>query len=130
MGWLGELQIIGEVALAIFLGGIIGFEREAANKPAGFRTHMLVAGAAQFCIGCTRLVLKVLLFLGHGLSCFLLRQMEYDADSYEIKVAGSAAAERTMRRHAEAKAELGTAEERWLELEDRREALERDAKAR
>jgi putative Mg2+ transporter-C (MgtC) family protein len=51
MGWLGELQIIGEVALAIFLGGIIGFEREAANKPAGFRTHMLVAGAAALLVG-------------------------------------------------------------------------------
>jgi putative Mg2+ transporter-C (MgtC) family protein len=41
-----QLQIIGEVALAMLLGGLIGLEREAANRPAGFRTHMLVAGAA------------------------------------------------------------------------------------
>lgn len=34
------------IALAMFLGGVIGYEREAANKPAGLRTHMLVAGAA------------------------------------------------------------------------------------
>lgn len=38
--------IIGKVVFSIFLGGIIGFEREWADKPAGLRTHMLVAGAA------------------------------------------------------------------------------------
>ncbi|MCL4267313.1 MAG: MgtC/SapB family protein [Anaerolineae bacterium] len=32
--------------LAMLLGGAIGFEREMANKPAGLRTHMLVAGSA------------------------------------------------------------------------------------
>jgi putative Mg2+ transporter-C (MgtC) family protein len=40
------------VGLAILLGAIIGFEREVEGKPAGLRTHMLVAGAgttiAQF----------------------------------------------------------------------------------
>jgi putative Mg2+ transporter-C (MgtC) family protein len=41
-----EWRILREVAIALVLGGVIGFEREAANKPAGFRTHMLVAGAA------------------------------------------------------------------------------------
>jgi putative Mg2+ transporter-C (MgtC) family protein len=41
-----ELRIIGEVALALLLGGVIGLEREVARKPAGFRTHMLVAGSA------------------------------------------------------------------------------------
>jgi putative Mg2+ transporter-C (MgtC) family protein len=51
MRWFGELEIVGEVALAILLGGLIGFEREAANKPAGFRTHMLVAGAAALLVG-------------------------------------------------------------------------------
>ncbi len=33
----------GQVLLSLFLGGIIGFERERRNKPAGLRTHMLVA---------------------------------------------------------------------------------------
>jgi putative Mg2+ transporter-C (MgtC) family protein len=51
MGWLGQVEIIGEVTLAILLGGVIGFEREAANKPAGFRTHMLVAAAAALLVG-------------------------------------------------------------------------------
>jgi Zn-dependent protease with chaperone function len=56
---------------------------------------MLVAGAVQFFIGVTRLPLMALMYLGQGVSCYLMRQMEYDADSYEIKVAGSAAMERT-----------------------------------
>jgi len=32
----------------MLLGGVIGAERELADKPAGLRTHMLVAGAATF----------------------------------------------------------------------------------
>jgi putative Mg2+ transporter-C (MgtC) family protein len=46
-----QLEIIGEVALAMLLGGIIGMERERADKPAGFRTHMLVAGASALLVG-------------------------------------------------------------------------------
>lgn len=46
VNWEGQLRVIGSVAIAMLLGGIIGFEREMANKPAGFRTHMLLAGAA------------------------------------------------------------------------------------
>jgi putative Mg2+ transporter-C (MgtC) family protein len=53
-GW--EWKVVGEVALAMLLGGLIGIEREAANKPAGFRTHMLVSGAAA-----------LLVSLGHAL---------------------------------------------------------------
>ncbi|MCD6672635.1 MAG: MgtC/SapB family protein [Burkholderiaceae bacterium] len=44
--WRIQFIIIGQVAVAMVLGGPIGFERELANKPAGFRTHTLVAGAA------------------------------------------------------------------------------------
>lgn len=44
--WHIQLVIIGQVIVAMILGGVIGFERERANKPAGFRTHTLVAGAA------------------------------------------------------------------------------------
>jgi putative Mg2+ transporter-C (MgtC) family protein len=49
--WWTQLQVIAEVALAMLLGGVIGIERELANKPAGFRTHMLVAGSAALLIG-------------------------------------------------------------------------------
>lgn len=44
--WYNLLQI----AIAMLLGGLIGYEREVANKPAGLRTHMLVAGAAALLI--------------------------------------------------------------------------------
>ncbi len=61
---------------------------------------LIVANAARLAVGFSRLLLKLLMFLGHGVSCFLLRQMEYDADSYEIKLAGSAAFETTAQRLA------------------------------
>ena len=51
MNWVMQFEIIGEVALAMLLGGVIGFEREIADKPAGFRTQMLVAGAAALLVG-------------------------------------------------------------------------------
>ena len=37
----------------------------------------------------TRRVLWALMQLGHGLSCFLMRQMEFDADRYEARLAGA-----------------------------------------
>jgi Zn-dependent protease with chaperone function len=62
---------------------------------------LLLVNCARLGVGCSRLILKLLMLLGHAVSCFLLRQMEYDADSYEIKVAGSGAAEAATRRMAE-----------------------------
>lgn len=42
-------RILTRLTFAIVLGGLIGFEREAAGKAAGLRTHMLVAlGSALF----------------------------------------------------------------------------------
>src|SRR5687767_3810100 len=61
MNWANSLmqfEIIGEVALAMLLGGVIGFEREIADKPAGFRTQMLVAGAAALLVGLGDAMLK------------------------------------------------------------------------
>ena len=40
----------------MLLGGAIGFERELKNRPAGFRTHMLVAGAAAMLVGLVDLI--------------------------------------------------------------------------
>jgi putative Mg2+ transporter-C (MgtC) family protein len=51
MNWIMQFEIMGEVALAMLLGGVIGLEREVADKPAGFRTQMLVAGAAALLVG-------------------------------------------------------------------------------
>lgn len=50
MDWERDLLIIGQVALAMACGGVIGAEREWANKPAGFRTHMLIAGASALLV--------------------------------------------------------------------------------
>jgi putative Mg2+ transporter-C (MgtC) family protein len=36
------LNLIGRLVLACILGGAIGYEREHTNRPAGFRTHILV----------------------------------------------------------------------------------------
>ena len=42
-------KVVIRLLVAAILGGMIGFERESAGKPAGLRTHMLVAmGAAIF----------------------------------------------------------------------------------
>jgi putative Mg2+ transporter-C (MgtC) family protein len=50
MDWNNDLAVLVRVGLAIVLGGVVGFEREAARKPAGLRTHMLVAGAAALLV--------------------------------------------------------------------------------
>lgn len=64
MNWIMQLGIVGEVALAMLLGGVIGFEREVADKPAGFRTQMLVAGAAALLVGLSDAMLLRLLAEG------------------------------------------------------------------
>ena len=46
-----QLLLAGKVALAMLLGGAVGYERERAAKPAGLRTHMLIAGAAALLVG-------------------------------------------------------------------------------
>lgn len=43
---VSQLQIALEVLVAMLLGAVIGWERRKADKPAGTRTHALVAGAA------------------------------------------------------------------------------------
>jgi putative Mg2+ transporter-C (MgtC) family protein len=45
-----EIDIFLSVILAMLMGGVVGVERESANKPAGLRTNMLVAGAAAFIV--------------------------------------------------------------------------------
>ncbi len=42
-------DVAARLGLAVLLGGAVGFERESHNRPAGFRTHILVCvGAALF----------------------------------------------------------------------------------
>jgi putative Mg2+ transporter-C (MgtC) family protein len=58
MPWQSELMTIAIVAYAMVLGGVIGFERELKDRPAGFRTHMLVAGAAALLVEIGQLVVQ------------------------------------------------------------------------
>jgi len=55
----------------------------------------LMVSCIQFGVWISRRVLWILMMVGHLLGAFLLRQMEYDADAAEIRLAGSAAFEST-----------------------------------
>ncbi|KPJ64488.1 hypothetical protein AMK68_01580 [candidate division KD3-62 bacterium DG_56] len=49
MGLLDILQILGRLLLAVVLGGLVGWQRETVDRPAGFRTHVLVCvGSATY----------------------------------------------------------------------------------
>lgn len=54
---MSQAVVLGNAGTAMVLGGLIGYERELKDRPAGFRTHMLVAGAAALLLGIGRLVL-------------------------------------------------------------------------
>ena len=56
--WTAQLGVVAGAAYAMLLGGMIGFERELKNRPAGFRTHMLVAAAAALLVGLGRLLVS------------------------------------------------------------------------
>jgi putative Mg2+ transporter-C (MgtC) family protein len=55
-----ETLILIELVVAMLLGALIGLDREAAEKPAGLRTHMLVAGAASLLISIGQLTVDEL----------------------------------------------------------------------
>lgn len=38
-----NIEVFVRLILSTFIGGVIGFERESSNRPAGFRTHILVS---------------------------------------------------------------------------------------
>ncbi len=55
-----QLSILAQLVVAMVLGGMIGLDREAAEKPAGLRTHILVAGASALLVSLGELVVKQL----------------------------------------------------------------------
>lgn len=65
---------------------------EWANSVDDWRLSLIV-GCARFAVWLSRKVLSFLLHLGHAGSCFLSRQMEFQADACAIQVAGSAGLE-------------------------------------
>lgn len=52
-----ELGVLARTLGAMICGGVIGLEREQAEKPAGVRTHALVAGSA-----CLLIQMGIILF--------------------------------------------------------------------
>ena len=62
-----------------------------ASLQGGHWVAQLLALGVKLAVGCSRLLLGVLLFLERAVTAGLLRQMEYDADAAEAQVAGSAA---------------------------------------
>lgn len=56
--WLEQLEVAVKVALAGFLGGLVGLDRELANRPAGLRTHALLAAAAALLVGSADLLIR------------------------------------------------------------------------
>ncbi len=53
-----ETEAAIRLAIALFLGGLLGFERELSAKPAGLRTHMLVAEGAALFMVCGMLLMQ------------------------------------------------------------------------
>ncbi len=49
--YISQLYIIVEVLGAAVLGGLVGMDRELCRRPAGIRTHMLVAASAALLVG-------------------------------------------------------------------------------
>lgn len=50
--------VVSRIIISVIIGGIIGFEREHKNRPAGFRTHILVCVSS-----CSLMILSELVFL-------------------------------------------------------------------
>ena len=50
MEWSNQLFILLKVFIAAILSGVVGFEREREDKPAGLRTHMIIGSAATLLI--------------------------------------------------------------------------------
>ena len=54
---MNMLDIMLKLLLAIALGGIIGLEREASQKPAGLRTHILIGASSAMMMILSQLML-------------------------------------------------------------------------
>jgi len=89
-----QLDVIASMAVAMLLGGSIGYERELKRRPAGFRTHMLVAGASALLVGVGRLSVMAQ-ETGNGATILQvdpLRLVEAVLDYYLVAVSATALA--------------------------------------
>lgn len=60
----------------------------------------IIVWSVQIAVWFSRLILKLLMLTGHIIAGFMLRQMEYDADAWQIKVVGTQTFEGTHRKLA------------------------------
>ena len=51
-----QIQILAYVAISMLLGGLVGIDRQIARKPAGLKTHMLVAGSATLFVSLGQII--------------------------------------------------------------------------
>jgi putative Mg2+ transporter-C (MgtC) family protein len=65
-----QFSVLIRVAIGMLLGAVLGLEREAKHKPAGLRTHMLMAGAASVLVALGPLMVE---HLGSVISTAVLR---------------------------------------------------------
>ena len=74
-GWISSINetltigdVVVRIALAVLLGGLIGFERGVHSRPAGFRTHILV------CVGaCLAMLTNQFAYQGTGVGVDITR---------------------------------------------------------
>jgi Zn-dependent protease with chaperone function len=121
---------------AMRLGWIIGringwfarvvYERDSwdeqlahAQRTAGHPVVMVIVAVIRGLVALTRFILKVLMHIAHAMSCFMSRQMEFDADAWQCRLAGSDQFERTYdaisRLGAAEQVVFGSMHDRWLE---------------
>jgi Zn-dependent protease with chaperone function len=82
-----------------------------SNEEQDIRAAMVV-WSAQIAVWFSRLILKLLMFIGLFIAGFMLRQMEYNADAYQIQVVGSDTFEKTHRKLATLEAAMEQAGQR------------------
>lgn len=56
--WLVQIEIAIKVIIAGVLGGLVGLERELANRPAGLRTHAILAATAALLVGLSDVLIQ------------------------------------------------------------------------
>lgn len=107
----GHFTQWGAMRLSYVIGSVnawfarVVFERDSwddqlAEHSEGHGWISLLVLIARACIWITRRILWILMHIGHAISCFMSRQMEYDADRCESLVAGSRAFRETSERMA------------------------------
>lgn len=64
--WNSELLILLNVGIATLLTGLIGLEREAKDKPAGFRTNMIVGGSSALLLSLGKILVESYVESGLG----------------------------------------------------------------